>query len=318
MRRSQRNPEAGGFTLVELLVVIGIIALLIAILLPALQKARAAAQASACLSNLKQLGDAWNIYLSEDHGVLPYYIWTAPGSVTGTTNQQQFVWTESWYGLLAGLKTNVNLMVCPSAPEPSPVMENEGFGNQYYEWTGAGQQTVTPVAIAIPNSGSPYYTFANNSPFNATPGGYRTGSYGMNRLMTAPTTENPAPGQTGASAANAVWGQNISDVKESDSVPVFFDSLWGDSDSIDATSTGNNLPGGPGGQMTALPGSADLTGDSIAKTSPHFWRWLFVRHNNGINVCFADGHASYVDVNQLTMMRWGPLYVPFRYNAPLR
>jgi prepilin-type N-terminal cleavage/methylation domain-containing protein/prepilin-type processing-associated H-X9-DG protein len=64
--------KRNGFTLVELLVVIGIIAVMIAILLPALNKARQAAQSVACLSNMRQLGVLINAYAIENRGYGPH------------------------------------------------------------------------------------------------------------------------------------------------------------------------------------------------------------------------------------------------------
>jgi prepilin-type N-terminal cleavage/methylation domain-containing protein len=65
------TPRRLGFTLVELLVVIGIIALLVSILLPALNRARQSAQVVACLSNIRQLATATAGYIAENKQTLP-------------------------------------------------------------------------------------------------------------------------------------------------------------------------------------------------------------------------------------------------------
>jgi len=66
MKRLHRN-SSKGFTLVELLVVIGIIALLISILLPSLSRAREIANRAKCAANLKQVGEMLQLYANEQN-----------------------------------------------------------------------------------------------------------------------------------------------------------------------------------------------------------------------------------------------------------
>src|SRR5687768_9679296 len=77
MMRGQANR---GFTLVELLVVIGIIALLVSMLLPALGRAKEQARRAACLSNLRQMGQALHMYANANKGHMPRTGNLAPGT----------------------------------------------------------------------------------------------------------------------------------------------------------------------------------------------------------------------------------------------
>src|SRR3712207_4182975 len=76
---SPRPPARAGFTLVELLVVIGIIALLMSILLPTLSRVKEQANRIKCASNIRQIGMAMTTYANQHRGMLPMY--KAPAGV---------------------------------------------------------------------------------------------------------------------------------------------------------------------------------------------------------------------------------------------
>lgn len=107
-----------GFTLIELLVVISIIALLMSILLPVLSHARMAAMGSVCLSNLRQYGLAFHLYVDDNNGYLPppdtasnslwYRKKLGPYDGSALERNNCPVWEKATYALPPAQQSNLN------------------------------------------------------------------------------------------------------------------------------------------------------------------------------------------------------------------
>src|SRR6516225_406177 len=128
MTGNLKRGRDAGFTLIELLVVIAIIAILAAILFPVFAQARAAARTTSCLSNLRQLGVAMQMYVDNYDGVFPWNQGPrfTPSKIADTLAREDPAdLSNRWDGapmvpLLTPYVKNDRIWYDPAMPGPTP------------------------------------------------------------------------------------------------------------------------------------------------------------------------------------------------------
>lgn len=279
MRKNNRR----GFTLVELLVVIGIIALLISILLPALYKARQAATNMACLARLRQMGMGLQMYAQANSGILPYS--ESPFSKDNDSAKGVNGGYSDWSWLITGtLKGGSGLR-----SDAAFITASNDFHNKLF----LDSDTIPFPSDTLDYSAHPrilpsvgYGTYSGSGPFprsyDSSIAGppyqdYKCYKLGRIRntgdiiLLMDGTQGLPPSGGNGSAGAQARYVDG-SYLGSSVSFLIMGTNAWGFAQPFDA---GTNLDAG--------------TYSSLDNNSNIRWRH---RNNTSANFLFMDGHAE--------------------------
>jgi len=231
-----------GFTLIELLVVIAIIALLMGMLMPALNRAREQGRRAVCLNHLKTLTLGWIMYADE--------------------NDDKIVNGEAYWAPTDG----------PSAPVPSSGPhqgERYWVGNDCASGFMQGEQRPLEIQVEAIRAGA-LFPYCKAEKVYRCPTGVRgemrtySTAYGMNGCFDAAGTYS--------GTAGVRVGRTVLMVKRRAEISV----------------------PAPAYRLVFLD-EGRVTPDSYAiyYTTPSWWDPPFVRHGDGTNVAFADGHSAY-------------------------